>query len=465
MPTEDRARTHSHTLIVDDDEGTRDMLATLFASEGHRCEVAADGHTALEVVDRLAPDVVICDVRMDGMSGLDLMDQVNQRHPGIPFIVITGLTDIRNAVDAMKRGAFEYVTKPCDPNSLLRIVSGALDQRRRREDQYAGRRARPPAAYRAEILGGGVAMQQLRSRIAKVAASSAAVLVTGETGVGKELVACAIHAQGPRRDQPFVPVNTSAIPPDLLEGEVFGHVRGAFSGALHSRKGLLTEADGGTLLLDEIGDMPLGLQAKLLRVLQLGEVRPVGSDRTHQVDVRVIAATHRDLPALVDQGRFREDLYFRLNVLPVAVPPLRERREDIPALAEHFLAEARRRTPQSPVKSIGPDVLHMLENASWPGNVRELANIIERAVVFGRDAMLEVDCLSSSPPSDAPVVPSSALAPPWPSAGERPWTMRRLNHAYMQWVLAQTGGDKKRAAEIMGIDLSTLYRRQRERTD
>jgi two-component system response regulator HydG len=465
MPTEEGARLRSHTLIVDDDEGTREMLASLFAREGHRCDVAADGHSALEVVDKLAPDVVICDVRMDGMSGLELLDHFNRTHPGIPFIVITGLGDIRDAVDAIKRGAFEYVTKPCDPHQLLRIVSGALDERRRREDQSAVRRAKPAApTLRADILGEGPAMQLLRKRVAMVAASSATVLITGETGSGKELVARAIHAEGPRRNQPFVAVNTSAIPQELLEGEVFGHVRGAFSGALQSRKGLLTEADGGTLLLDEIGDMPLGLQAKLLRVLQLGEVRPVGSDRTHHVDVRVIAATHRDLPALVRGGKFREDLYFRLNVLPVVVPPLRDRREDIPALAAHFLAEARRRTPQSPVKTIGPDVLQTLTRAPWPGNVRELGNAIERAVVFGSNEVLEMD--GSEPPAvDAAVPRCGASRPPWPSESEPPWTLRRLNQTYTQWVLAQTGGDKRRAAEIMGIDLSTLYRRQRERSD
>jgi two-component system response regulator HydG len=446
----------SRTLIVDDDAGTREMLATLFASEGHNCEVAADGPSALAVVDKLALDVIISDVRMDGMSGLELLDQINRSHPTIPFIVITGLGHIRDAVEAIKRGAFEYVTKPCDPDQLLRIVSGALDERRRRADS-ATRRARPPAmSPHTQIVGDGSAMQLLRRRIDLVAASNAPVLVRGETGAGKELVAHAIHAQGSRRGQAFVAVNTSAIPQDLLEAEVFGHVRGAFSGAWQSRKGLLAEADGGTLLLDEIGDMPLGLQAKLLRVLEAGEVRPVGSDRTHQVDVRVIAATHRDLSALVRDGRFREDLYFRLNVLPVVVPPLRDRREDIPALAAHFLAEARRRTPHSPVRSIGPDVLMTLSGALWPGNVRELASAIERAVVFGHDELMDAPDFSS--------VPGDASEAPRPSPGEPPWTLRRLNQTYIQWVLSHTGGDKRRAAAILGIDLSTLYRQQRERS-
>ena len=285
-----------------------------------------------------------------------------------------------------------------------------------------------------ELVGSGGAMRTLQTTIDFVARSSAPVLVVGETGVGKELVARAIHARGDRRDRPFVAVNTSAIPHELLEGELFGHVRGGFTGAVQARKGLLTEADGGTLLLDEIGDMSFGLQAKLLRVLQFGDVRPVGSDRMHHVDVRVIASTHRDLPALVKEGRFREDLYFRLNVLPVFVPPLRDRREDIPALAAHFLAEACRRAPGSPVRSIGRDALRVLTASSWPGNVRELASCVERAVVFGVDEMIDSHQLQS--------VPDAASAPSWPFPPHSPWTLRRLNRAYMEWVLAETGGEQ-----------------------
>jgi len=309
-----------------------------------------------------------------------------------------------------------------------------------------------------QIVGTGPAMRRLQAAVEFVARSSAPVLVIGETGAGKELVARAIHARGARRDHPFVAVNMSAIPQELLEGELFGYVRGAFTGAAQPRKGLFTEAGGGTLLLDEIGDMSFGLQAKLLRVLQFGDVRPLGSERTHHVDVRLIAATHRDLPALVKEGRFREDLYYRLNVLLVLVPPLRDHREDIPALAAHLLAEARKRTPLSPVRSIGPDALRMLSEAPWPGNVRELASAVERAVVFGVEEVIDPHQLSSSTPGAVAAQESGAPAQAWPFPRDAPWTLQRLSHAYAEWVLTKNGGNKERAAKILGIDPSTLYR-------
>jgi two-component system response regulator HydG len=446
----------SRLLIVDDDREMRQMLGNLFAGEGHACELAADAAAALEIVGAQTFDVVICDVLMEGMSGLELLDRLRRTHPALPFIVITGKGGVIEAVDAIKRGAFEYVVKPCDADRLRTIVTEALGGRRHPSESQ---RVSPSPVAHTKLVGSGPAMRALQTTIDFVARSSAPVLITGETGVGKELVARAIHSHSARRDRPFVAVNTSAIPHELLEGELFGHVRGGFTGAVQARKGLLTESDGGTLLLDEIGDMSFGLQAKLLRVLQFGDVRPVGSDRLHHVDVRVLASTHRDLPALVKDGRFREDLYFRLNVLPVLVPPLRDRREDIPALAAHFLAEACRRAPQSPVRSIGRDALTVLNRSSWPGNVRELASCIERAVVFGVDEMIDCHQLETSP--NAPVPPAST----WPFSAEAPWTLRRLSRSYTEWILAESGGNKERAAEILGIDLSTLYRWQRAQKD
>ena len=293
-------------------------------------------------------------------------------------------------------------------------------------------------------------MRRLVESIGLVARSNAPVLILGETGTGKERVARAIHAGGPRASQPFVAVNTSAIPEQLLESEVFGHVRGAFTGATQVRRGLLMEANRGTLLLDEVGDMPLMLQPKLLRVLQFGETRPVGSDRIGQVDVRVIAATHRDLGLLVREGRFREDLRYRLNVVPLLVPPLRERREDIMPLVAQFLQEARIRTPASPVTSISDEAMHVLNHAQWPGNVRELENTIERLVVLGREAAVTA--------SDLTFLQAKLGGEIWSDTEDAPLTLKQMNQRYLDQVLIRTNGDKARAAEILDVNLSTLYR-------
>jgi len=293
-------------------------------------------------------------------------------------------------------------------------------------------------------------MRELAESIALVARSKAAVLILGESGTGKERVARAIHAGSPRAGETFVAVNTSAIPEQLLESEMFGHVRGAFTGATQARRGLLTEAHGGTLLLDEVGDMPLALQPKLLRVLQFGETRPVGSDRIGHVDVRIIAATHRDLNLLVKEGQFREDLRYRLNVVTLVVPPLRDRREDILPLVKLFLQEARERTIASPVKSIDDDALSVLMRAPWPGNVRELENTVERLVVLGREAVVTSQ--------DLGLLEAIAPVEIWPPLEDTPWTLKQMNHRYLNWVLARTDGDKRRAAKILNVNLSTLYR-------
>jgi two-component system response regulator HydG len=445
-------------LIVDDDPEMREALGSLFSRVGYSCDLVADGTSALNLIEEQTFDAVVSDVVMDGMTGLELLDRIKLSHPALPVVVVTAVGGVRQAVDAIKRGAFGYAIKPFDVEELEKVVAGALDARQHPHE--ASRSVPPPeGAGGLAMVGAGPAMRQLQTAIDFVARSSAPVLVTGETGVGKELVARAIHAQGARSARPFVAINTSAIPQELLEGEIFGHIRGGFTGAVQARKGLLTQADGGTLLLDEIGDMPFALQAKLLRVLQFGDVRPVGSDKVHHVDVRIIASTHCDLPALVDQGRFREDLYFRLNVLSVPVPPLRARPEDIPALAAHFLAQALRRAPGSPVRSIGPRALRALSGRAWPGNVRELENSIERAVVFGVDEMIDENQLSLAPEASAGPVTR------WPFPDDAPWPLHRLSREYAEWVLAQCGGDKHRAAEILGIDLSTLYRWRRTPAD
>jgi two-component system response regulator HydG len=301
-----------------------------------------------------------------------------------------------------------------------------------------------------ELVHASVIMRELVASIALVARSNAPVLILGESGTGKELVARTIHAGSRRAGQPFVVVNTSAIPEQLLESELFGHEHGAFTGATRARRGLLREADGGTLFLDEIGDMPLMLQPKLLRVLQFGEMRPVGSDRIGKVDVRIIAATHRDLGKLVAEGLFREDLHYRLNVIPLVVPPLRNRREGIVPLVELFLQQARERNPDSPVNAINEQAMSFLTQAAWPGNVRELENAIERLVVLGNHeevALRDLAFINKKPQGQT-----------WPDVEGSPWTLKQLNEYYLNWVLERTGGDKVRAAKILDVDLSTLYR-------
>ena len=464
-------------LIVDDDEAARDAVATMLPRERYACEIAPSAALALKSLGRFTFDVVILDVGIARQDGFALLEQLNRERRTLPVIIVSATGGVQEAVDAIKRGAFHYLTKPYSEAELQAAVDGAASARRRSPavqsdglgllpgDPAEGSSPdarRPPTALRAcmELVGQGPAMTELQGVIDLVAASSASVLVTGESGSGKELVARAIHARSPRCSRPFVAVNTSAIPTELLEAEIFGHVRGGFTGAAQTRKGLVVEASGGTLLLDEIGDMPLGLQAKMLRVVQFGEVRPVGSDHASHVDVRVIAATHRDLPALIREGRFREDLYFRLNVLPVVVPPLHQRREDIPVLVTHLLAEVRRRSPDSPVRSIEPDALEILAAAPWPGNVRELASVVERLVVFGRDEKIEARHLSFLSKASL-ALPSMS---PWAgSPADTPWTLRHVAEAYTEHVLLQTGGNKQRAAEILDVDVSTLYRWERAR--
>jgi two-component system response regulator HydG len=453
----------SRLLIVDDDPDMREALANLFSGQGHACEVAGDAASALAMVAKRSFNAIVSDIIMDGMDGLELLARVKRSHPSLPVVLITAAGAVPQAVDAIKGGAYGYVVKPCVGDELQTIVSRALAMRpcptsESQRPAAAAATATTTSVEETPLVGTSPAMRALGTAIDFVARSSAPVLVTGETGAGKELVARAIHARGARARRPFVAVNTAAIPHELLETEIFGHARGGFTGAVQARKGLLTEADGGTLLLDEIGDMSFDLQAKLLRVLQSGDVRPVGSDRVHHVDVRVIASTHRDLSALVEEGRFREDLYFRLNVLSVAVPPLRERSEDIPALAAHFLTQARQRAPGSPVRSIGDSALRALSERAWPGNVRELASCIERAVVFGVVERIDEEHLSLTPH------PYPGSRPQWPFPKHAPWPLHRLSREYAAWVLAHTGGDKQRAAEILGIDLSTLYRWRRPPT-
>ena len=429
-------------LIVEDDADLGELLARELARAGYLCELARSGSAALTELEHTPFDAIITDWCMAGMSGLQLLEALQREQPQIPVIVISGFA-ASSASDAIDNGAFHHLTKPLDLEQLRGIIEQAIGDCSRVSD----------VRRHDSLLPIGSATRALLARIDLLASAQSPVLIQGESGTGKELVARAIHERGPRAAAPFIAVNTAAIPEHLLESELFGHVRGAFSGATQARRGLLTEADHGTVLLDEIGDMPLGLQAKLLRVIQFGEVRAIGSDRSHLLDVRFLAATHRNLRSLVEQGKFREDLYFRLNVIELDVPALRDRRSEIPALIAHFLAQARERKPDSPVRCISPDAVRVLTDAPWPGNIRELASTIERLVIFG-----QTSAVSSAELCLAGLEEARPFAASLVQAERGLWSLEQLSRHYTDWVLAHTQNDKVRAARILGINLSTLYR-------
>jgi len=439
-------------LIADDNVRSAQLLNDELTQQGYLCNIASSVNRTTNALRSGEFDFVICDVQMEGLREFELLEQIKALQPGLPVIVGSSNGSVLEGVEAAKHGAFQYLAKPFNiPELLVFLAEAIADSRRILRTTSPPRHV--PAVTNGDIVHVSSTMRDLTESIALVARSKSAVLILGESGTGKERVARAIHAGGPRAGAAFVAVNTSAIPEQLLESEVFGHVRGAFTGATQARRGLLMEADGGTLLLDEIGDMPIALQPKLLRVLQFGEARPVGSDRIGHVDVRVIAATHRDLNLLVKEGRFREDLRYRLNVISLVVPPLRERREDILSLVALFLQEARARNATSPVDTINDEALSVLMKAAWPGNVRELENTIERLVVLGREAIVTTNDLSflkAQEPADS-----------GPGLESSPLTLKQMNYRYLDRVLARTDGDKPRAAKILNINLSTLYRWER----
>jgi len=437
-------------LVVDDHAEMARLLADQLGDEGYAVTVASAGWEALELCRAQLPDLAVVDLRMEGMDGLDVLAGIHALDPTVPVLLMTAFGAIESAVEAIRRGAQHYFTKPFRLEEVLLYVQRALEERQLRVENRVLRRLAEP--YRPnQMVGRGAA--ELDPIIDSVAQAAAPVLVRGESGTGKELVARAIHARGPRRDRPFVPVNCTALPENLLESELFGHVKGAFTGATTARRGLFVEADGGTLFLDEIGDMPPELQARLLRVLEDGELRPVGADTTRRVDVRVIAATHQPLEERVATGAFRRDLFFRLDVVPITVPPLRERADDIPLLVEHFLQRARARNPGSRVVRLAPELVAALQRHDWPGNVRELENLIERLVIVGRSELAALEDLELHPLG----LPESTQ-PGWTRL--RMVSLRQLEDEYITWVVARCEGNKTRAAEVLGIDVSTIHRRK-----
>jgi two-component system, NtrC family, response regulator AtoC len=439
-------------IVCDDDTSSRELLARILSAAGHRVTALSDGR---EVLDRLAgteapPDLVVSDIRMGDVDGLALTDALRQKAADTPVILVTAFGNIDGAMDAIRRGAFDYISKPYDVDGIKVVVARALEQRRLALENRALRRDLREKYRLENVVGRSEAMLQVYKTAARVALTDATVLIQGESGTGKELVARAIHTASPRAQRPFVAVDCGAIAEGVLESELFGHARGAFTGAQATRRGLFEEADLGTLFLDEIGDIGQNLQARLLRALQEGTIRRVGTNEPIAVDVRIVAATNKDLADEVKGGRFREDLYYRLNVVTIQIPPLRERREDIPLLAEHFAAKHGR----AEGAAISAGARDLLVAHEWPGNVRELENVVARALALNPSGViLPEDLPDHLREGQAAAAPLAGV----PAAHDRP-TLAELERRYAAQVLSETGGNKTRAAEILGIDRKTLYR-------
>ena len=430
-------------LIVDDDAALRDGIAETLADLGHETAQAADGPAALTRVAAGGIDAILLDLRMPGMDGLTVLRRLREHAAAVPVAVLTAVPTASNTIEAMRLGAVDHLAKPIGRSALAALVARMLPER------AAAARAPPAHSEAEDLVGGSPAMREVQKSIGMLADMDATVLITGETGTGKEVVARAIHRHGRRADAPFVAVNCAAIPAALMESQLFGHVRGAFTGAVADRAGSFREADGGTLFLDEIGDMEPSLQAKLLRVLQERVVTPVGG-RPVKVDVRILSATHRDLPREVRAGRFREDLFWRLGVVPVALPPLRERLSDILPLAEHFLALA----GGLGVKRLSAEAASVLLSHPWPGNVRELRNAMERVAVLGRRPVVAAGDLAFLAHADAATQAA-------PDGLDLPSAVSRLETAMIRRALAASGGKRAEAARLLGIHRQLLYEKLR----
>ncbi|MBK7072852.1 MAG: sigma-54-dependent Fis family transcriptional regulator [Myxococcales bacterium] len=440
-------------LVVEDDLDEGNLLRDLLVRCGHEAEVAANGDAALQLLAEHDFDAVITDVHMAGLSGIELCTQVRNHHADVPVIVTTGHADLRTAVAALRAGAWDFLTKPFTADMVVVAVARAVEHHRLRTELRRLRRALDATRAIDGMIGESAPIRAVCELIARVADGDATVLITGESGTGKELVAQAIHRLGPRKDEPFVAINCGAVPANLLESELFGHLKGAFTDARRDRPGLFVQAGRGTIFLDEIGEMPLDMQVKLLRVLQQRTVRPVGGDEEQPFAARVVCATNRDLEGEAEAGRFRLDLYYRVNVVTIDVPPLRARGGDILLLAHHFLRRLAERTGK-PIDALSPDAARHLLDYDWPGNVRELENCIERAVALSRLTELQVDDLPprirdhQSTHLDLDDEDPSQLM-----------TLGEVERRYVRRVLGACAGNKTRAARILGIDRRSLYRR------
>lgn len=443
-------------LVVDDDNAHRTMLYTLMSGWGYEVTEADDGATAIEKVTEQSYDLVLMDVRMVKVSGLEALEQIKSFNPAIPVIIMTAYSSVDTAVGALKQGAHDYLTKPLDFDKLKITIARAMEHTRLKEENRLLRQSLGQHFDRRNIIGQSPAMVNLLETVAQVAPSEATVLITGESGTGKELIAGAIHFNSSRKDGPFVKINCAAITETLLESELFGHEKGAFTGADRRKEGRFYQAHKGSLFLDEVSEMSLTMQVKLLRVLQEREFTRVGGEKTIPVDVRVIAATNKDLPELIGKGEFREDLFYRLNVVDLEIPYLRQRREDIPLLALHFLQFFAARNHKE-IKGFTPQAMDHLIRYDWPGNVRELMNAVERAVVLSRS-----DYLSDK---DFPIIAGSELInteaatdiPPINGDGTTP--LEEVEKATILKTMEACGGNKSEAARRLGITRKTLHKK------
>jgi two-component system, NtrC family, response regulator AtoC len=439
----------SRILVVDDDATACAVLAEVLTKAGYMVEMAGGGAEAVEKGQRLPVDLVLTDIQMANMDGMTVLKRFREFSPDTPIILLTAFGTMESAIKAIKSGAYDYISKPFKKDEVLLTIHRALDQRRLLNENMRYRQEFLDRYQFSNIIGSSQAMIEVYKLVARVASGRSTVLLQGESGTGKELIARAIHYNGPRVNAPFVAVNCAALTESLLESELFGHEKGAFTGAVTVKRGFFEEADGGTILLDEVGDMSPALQAKLLRVLQEQEIRRVGGNQSIPVDVRVLTSTHRDLWSMVKQKQFREDLYYRLNVVTITLPPLRERREDIPMLAYHFMQTCAAAN-QKRVIGISPEAMLVLQQANWPGNVRELAHTIESAVVVTSHEILLPDDLPVTLRKSVPAAPASEFLDLV--------TLHELEKRYLIRVLDETHGNKTEAARLLGIDRRTLYR-------
>lgn len=442
-------------LIVEDDHEMSRFLSELLTEEGYQVEVVADGPSAIEKHKQASFDLTITDLMMPRMKGTELVRHLREINADALVLLITAFGSIENAVETMRAGAFDYLTKPFRTDEILLSVSRALEQSGMRKELQRLRREVQDRYGFENIVGKSASMRRVFEMITHIGDVPANVLIIGESGTGKELVARAIHYNSPRNRYPFIPLNCAAIPETLLESELFGYLRGAFTDAKRDRKGLFQEANGGSLLLDEISEIPVNLQAKLLRVIEDKEVRPLGASRGEKVDARILAASNRDLDQLVNEGRFRQDLFYRLNVIRIELPPLRERPEDIPMLVEHFIQKFSGKTKRR-VQGIAEEALAAILNYRWPGNVRELEHTIERAVLLGKSELISATDL---PPQ---LLAKDGNEVSLAKALSKGYTLKNLERDYIKHVMETTKGNKTEAAGILGVDRTTLYRKLEE---